>query len=240
MKPPSLCRPAPLPLRAEAAQTRLGSILAAAALVCGLGLAQAAPVSAPTETQTDTPTNAETARVGVSTGGKVLDKAVQGGVSTGNRNLDLLLELQRRELAQGNKPAYNRADAADAANATQPGKKPAQTQLGNRDQLPSLSQNPLLGTEVTGSQQRGELLQAKRDWLDDGTSPSESAVNSRRKLQAEAVARDVNAKSADGDAIRLMPLTVIQFLRDNRFELLLGVMLLVLLGVGLKAYSRRI
>ena len=237
MKPPSLCRLAPLPLRAEAAQTRLGSILAAAALVCGLGLAQAAPVSAPTETQTDTPTNAETARVGVGTGGKVLDKAVQGGVSTGNRNLDLLLELQRRELAQGNKPAYNRADAA---NATQPGKKPAQTQLGNRDQLPSLSQNPLLGTEVTGSQQRGELLQAKRDWLDDGTSPSESAVNSRRKLQAEAVARDVNAKSADGDAIRLMPLTVLQFLRDNRFELLVGVVLLVLLGVGLKAYSRRV
>ena len=239
MKPSSFCRPAHLPLRAEARPTQVGSILAAAALVFafGLGLAQAAPVSAPTETQTDAPTNAETARVGVSTGGKLLDKAVQGGVSTGSRNLDLLLEMHRSEAAQGSKPANSRVDAADAA---QPGKKPSPSQVGNREQLPSLSQNPLLGSDITGAQQRAELLQAKRDWLGEGSSPSESAGNSRRKPQAEAVARDVNANSADGDAIRLMPLTVLQFLHDNQIELLLGVVLLVLVAAGLKAYSRRV
>ena len=239
MKPSSLCRPALLPLRAEAAQTRLWSTLAAAALVCGLGLAQAAPVSAPTETQTDTPSNAESARVGVSTGGKVLDKAVHGGVSTGSRNLDLLLEMHRSDAAQGGKPANNRAGATDT---TQPGKKPSQSQLGYREQLPSLSQNPLLGSDITGSQQRAELLQAKRDWLSEGLSPSESADNSRRKPQAVAVAaaRDVNANGADDGAIRLMPLTVLQFLRDNRVELLLGVALLVLVAAGLKVYSRRV
>ena len=237
MKPPSLCQPAYLSLRAEAAPTRLWSILAAAALAFGLGLVQAAPVSAPTETQADTPTNAETAGVGVSTGGKELGKAVQGGVSTGSRNLDLLLEMHRSDAAQGAKPANNRTDATDA---TQPGKKPSQSQVGNREQLPSLPQNPLLGSVVTGSQQRAELFQAKRDWLGEGPSPSESAGDSRRKPQAEAVARDVNTRIGDDGAIRLMPLTAIQFLRDNRVELLVGVVLLVLVAAGLKAYSRRV
>ena len=237
MKPSSLCLPAPLPLRAEAAPARFGSILAAAALAFGLGLAQAAPVSAPTETQTDTPSNAETARVGVSAGGKVLDRAVQGGASTGSRNLDLLLEMHRSDAAQGGKPANNRVSTTDI---TQPVKKPSQSQVGNREQLPSLSQNPLLGSDITGSQQRAELLQAKRDWLGESSSPSESADISRRKLLAEAVARDVNANGAGGGPIRLMPLTVLQFLRDNWVELLVASLLLVLVATGLKAYSRRI
>ena len=237
MKPTSLFQPAHLFRRAGVAQPRFWLILAAAALVVASGLTQAAPVSAPTETQTDTPTNAETARVGVSTGGKVLDKAVQGGVSTGSRNLDLLLEMHRSDAAQGGKPASNRVDATDA---TLPGKKPSSSQVGNREHLPSLSQNPLLGSDVTGAQQRAELLQAKRDWLGEGSSSSESAVSGRRKLQAEAVARDVNAGGGDGGVTRLMPLTLIQFLQDNRVELLIGVVLLVLVAAGLKAYSRRV
>lgn len=237
MKPSTLCKLACLSWRAEAAPPRLWSALAVGVLVLGLGAAQAAPVSAPTETQTDTPINAENARVGVGTGGKVLDKSEQGGVSTGSRNLDLLLEMHHSDAAEGNKPVSSRGTSASAA---LPGGKSPQSQTGNRTPLPSPSQNALLGSDATGSQLRAEMLQAKRDWRAEDSLSSGSAGNDRRRPPTDAVPRYVNANGGDDEVLRSLPLTVIHFLRDNRTELLIGLALAVLVGAGLKAYSRRI
>ena len=226
--------------RAESARPRRWPALAAGLLVLGLGAAQAALVSGSTETQTDTPANAQTARVGVGVdaGGKELDKAVQSGVSTGSRNLDLLLEI-RSDTAAANKPASSRGDSI-SSRAALPGGRSLPSQTGNPTPLPSLTQNPLLGSDAISSRQRSELLQAKRGSLGEGSSFSESAGNDRRRLQAEAIARDVSANGGDDRAIRVLPLTIIQFLRDNFIELLTAVALLALVGAGLKAYSRRV
>lgn len=238
MKPSNPYKLACWSKRAESARPRLWPALAAGLLVLGLGAAQAAPVSASTETQTDTSANAQTARVGVGTEGKVLDKAAHSGVSTGSRNLDLLLEI-RSDTAEANRPVSSRGDSI-SSRAALPGGRSLQSQSGNPTPVPLLSQNPLLGSDAIGSRQRSELLQAKRGSLGEGSSFMESAGNDRRRLQAEAIALDVSANGGDDRAIRLLPLTIIHFLRDNFIELLTAVALLALVGAGLKAYSRRV
>lgn len=232
-----------LTLRAEGALPSLRAVLAASAVILGLGVAQAAPVSSPTDTQLDSPTNAETARMAGSTGGKVLDKAVQIGVSTGSRNVDLLLELHRSDAEGGNKPANGQAENLKSA---LPGSKSSQAQSqiqaqpGNPTPLPSPSQNALLGPDNAGAQLRAELFKAKRDVLGEGSARPESAYGESRRLRAEALERNVNTRSGDVEALSLLSLRVMQFFRDNRTELLVSLAILVLVGAGLKAYSRRV
>lgn len=160
--------------------------------------------------------------------------------STGNKNLDLLLELQGKGGEQGAMTAKGAASAvptpASAAAAATAAKalaalrakaaqQPAAEDTPPKPVLPFVGGQGLLGDEARRTQPA-----ERREW-----SGQVSGGGDHRDGPHEAS----GSSHADHTLLKL-PMEVIAYLRENRFWVLGGVGVLLLLGAALKAYSRRI
>ena len=176
-----------------------------------------------------------------STGIAGLPRATLPEASTGNKNLDLLLELQGRAgedgvMAAKGATAAASPTAASAAAAVAAAKalaalrdKAAQSPPAEDTRLkPALP--PAGGLSLLDEDAKRVQPADRREWSGQiggsgghRDSPRESGGPGR----------------ADHPLLKL-PMEVMAYLRENRFWVLGSLGLLVLLGVALKAYSRRI
>lgn len=173
---------------------------------------------------------------------RAMDRALTPETSTGNKNLDLLLELQGRPGEEPRRPAARSAEASAAAaelaalrakaaqrqSASQD--DPARREQAERQQAdrPTPPMQPLEGLGVPTIDARAAAVQ-RRDWSnqpggDDGAG----------RAAGSSGAYD------DDNPLRRLPREVIEFLRENRLWLLGAVGAIAVLGAALKAYSRRI
>lgn len=194
----------------------------AAVLALG-GHACAAPTLAPSGDATETP--AESSRP--------LGGAAGGGISTGQRHLDLLLE-QQGALSGGAPPAKPGASAASmprAADLRQALRVEALSQdrdkrekAGAKDGSEATAKLPGLGAEGLLRESDNADPTTRRTW-EGGKGPS--AGDERRGAGSEA-------PSAVQEALR----EVVAFLRNHRIELFAGLALLGLAGALIRMYAR--
>ena len=212
-------------------------------------LGAAAPVLAVPVLGIDDQGSAIETAVGSIPQGRALPAARFGGspgsmapeASTGNKNLDLLLELQGQasdsDLLAGkagaaavsptpaSAAAANAAAKALAALRAKAAQQPPAEDLRARPALPAVGGLGLLDEEA-----RRAKPAERREWVDQMGDRDGQFDRSR-----ESGFRD------HGDSALLdLPRQVIAYLRDNRYWVLGSIGFLVLLGFALKAYSRRI
>jgi len=203
----------------------LGGLLAAAAL-------QAAPVNAPVNAPGDVPGGATGS--GAVTGGRVLDKALSGEVSTGSQNLDMLLEMHRSDASDADRPVLTRPGAPGA---TGPGAPPAPAAAPARPAVtPGLARGGLLGGEggLGSAMTRSDRPAAHRDWRGDGAAPGPG--------------QGAMGETADGVATGerspppwfIWPRQLIDFVREYHNDLLGGAVLLLVLGAAGRFVFRRL
>lgn len=177
-------------------------------------------------------------RLGSSTG--ILDKALSGDLTTGDRNLDLLLESQRK--------GGDRLDAAPAAQAM-----PARPTGGRQLLQPLLEQTAPAQTPrppEAGQRFAPMLALPERSQLTNAGLPAPKAARDWSGGSGQTLGGPANAGgSIDSDASRFRStarplgewiLKGVDFLKGHLFAILLGSAAIALLAMGLKAYSRRI
>jgi hypothetical protein len=182
------------------------------------------------------------ARPSVGAGGLAPSAAPE--TSTGNKNLDLLLELQGKGgdvgdaglMAGKGAAAAASPTPASAAAAAAAAKALAALRAKAAEQPPAEGAQPKPALPLGGGlglmdddAKRAQPAE-RRDW-----SGQMGGGGGHRDAQHEP--RD--AGRADHPLLKL-PLEVIAYLRENRFWVLGGIGLLLLLGAALKAYSRRV
>jgi len=179
------------------------------------------------------------------------------GMSTGNKNLDLLLDMQGRDGrqtlggAQSEAAAARAADDARAARARlqalgQPAagpnglaglggeplkpQPPATRSGGVPEKMPQREWIPPPAGTGTGSGLGGALS----GLMSAGPGAPEAADDRLRRF-------DHDAQPSDNDSLlRLLPADVRAFLRDNRYALVAGAVLVALAGGIGMLYSRRV
>jgi hypothetical protein len=208
------------------------ALVALTAAVLALG-AQAASVQEPSGLLHPAP-GAATA-----TGGKTLERALEVDTSTGQRNLDLLLESR------------GTGDAAAAA-AQRPGELPAKRQAST---VPPSQETAAIGTpdgrlplplglqtsEAAGAVDTPATV-ARREWLGGGAPSQPSGQSGPSAPGSSPDGVDPGpAPRADGD-VGPVPEAVreaLRFLREQRYWLLGGLVLAAVVAAGLQAYARR-
>lgn len=176
------------------------------------------------------------------------DQSLHPETSTGNKNLDLLLELQGRPGEEPRQVARRSAAAASAAAAALAGLR-AEAAERLAQQRPAADQAaarpvvlPFEGMGMADGQGRSALPPTeRREWthqLGGGAGSIDSRRDAYRSDDRESNA--IRGAYSDDNRLRRLPQEVIAFLRENRFWVLGGIGLLLLLGAALKAYSRRI
>ena len=220
---------------------RVGAVLACSlgAWALLVGLAQAAPVGAPADSAAASPPAART-----------LDKALGGDVSTGDRNLDLLLDAQRKGLttlddapAPGKMPERRPSDRL----ASQPLPDPQRTQDAQRPAPVAPLAAPLALPATAASANSAVLApgpvlpsagpaappKLKRDWSGQGAVGATTATGQGGKVGMPG------ARLADllglMDAIQIG----LAFIHEHLIALVSGGAALLLTLLGLKSYSRR-
>lgn len=233
-------RPAVLPL------------LVLLACCCASGALRAATVSAPDEPIGSSTAAGGLALPGASPGTRLLDKALTGTVSVGSKNLDLLLELQRNDAADANKPGQSQPGTAPTPgtrSATPAAKTLVAAPLPQAATLPAksaLSQGTLLGQDgALGPPQRPAVGLTRPDWTGVGRagavgmgSAEFDGAGGRGRTVDDLLDDRPRAEIDDGSS-RFWPRRVREFVRDNRAWLLGGIAGLLLLGAGVRAYSQR-
>jgi hypothetical protein len=203
------------------------------------------------------PQTGEQAARGLGNAGGVSGRAGPAETSTGVKHLDLILEMQ----GQGNLPAQARPQteaevvkaAAEARAARERLRALGQVKAGadagfpgNAAGLPAKLDSP----SGDGVPERAPA----REWVPPPTGTGGGlgglvGGGGRSDMDAERDAarmsngdeRDRFAGNAsDDDLLRALPPEVRAFLRDHRYELLAGMVLVGLLSVMVKLYSRRI
>ena len=183
-----------------------------------------------------TPTQA---RSSVGAGGLLPSAAPE--TSTGNKNLDLLLELQAKAGEAGAmaaKGASAAATPASAAAAAAAAKALAALRAKAAEQPPADDPRPPPAQPLNGGglglldddAKRGQPAE-RRAWSGHAGGGGVDHRDSSREPGS--------AGQADNPLLRL-PMELIAYLRENRFWVLGGIGGLVLLGAALKAYSRRV
>jgi hypothetical protein len=173
------------------------------------------------------------------TGLRAADQAVISGASTGNKNLDLLLDMQGKPGAE-QRPGTPRSDVAAATAAA------ALTSLRARDvDRPATEDHavkpavrPFEGlVPVEGTGRATAAPPERREWI------GPSAGSTSGGTVSGGGAREFDSGGAQKDNNRLifaLPREVIIFLRDQRYWLLGGLVVLAMLGAAIKSFSRRI
>lgn len=185
---------------------------------------------------------------------RTMDRALSAATSTGNQNLDLLLELQGKPGEDNRQAVPVRSAAAASVAAAELAAlraKAAQRQMSwqdepsrrepaerRQDERPPV-ERPNLGIQLfegAGTLQ-GDARAAppvqRREWVGQ---PGGSAGYGEAGREAGASRSGYDADSPAAQLLR----DLVQFLRDNRLWLLGTVGALAVLGAALKAYSRRI
>lgn len=184
----------------------------------------------------DTPTQV---RPSIGAGG--LRPSTAPEASTGNKNLDLLLDLQGKAGEPGVMAAKGAAATASATPASaaaavaaakalaalraKAAEQPPAEDTGAKPALPFGGGSGLLDEDVKRAQPA-----ERREWsgqVGSGGDHRDGPHESR------------GSTLSDHPLLKL-PMEVIAYLRENRFWVLGGIGLLVLLGAALKAYSRRV
>lgn len=216
-------------------------------LVACLGLQgrlQAATLNAPDEPLSAT----------VAPGITVLDKALTGSVSTGNDNLDLLLEMQRNDAADASQPLRPRSAAPTRPGLGNPVGKASPALLPSQaasavppSALPrslALSQSLLLGADAgLGTAARATPAQAKADWTGARTMPMgiDSGADGGRSRYGNDLSDGHRAwAEVDDGSLRFWPRRVRDFLQENLAWVLGGIAGVLLLSAAIKAYARRV
>ena len=162
-------------------------------------------------------------------------------VSTGNKNLDLLLELQGKVgegdgIAAKGAAAAAAATPASAAAAAAGAKALAALRAKAAQPQPAedLRPKPALalggGLVLPDEEAKRAQLGERRDW--SGQMGSGSGHRDRP--------HESSGPGHDRHALLKLPMEVMAYLREKRFWVLGSIGLLVLLGAALKAFSRRI
>ena len=196
--------------------------------------------------------------LGLDDRGGTTESAMPGGLSrstapetsTGNKNLDLLLELQDKSGGDGAVAANgasaaalpspaSAARAAAAAKAlavlrAQAAEPPPAEGARSRQALPTVGGLGLLGDDA------GRVKPAeRREW--DGQVGGTGGVGGAGGAGSHFDSPRESGHRGPGDHELLdLPRQVIAYLRDNRYWVLGSIAFLVLLGFALKAYSRRV
>ena len=227
-----------------------------AAVVSGVG---AAPTTQLDDSEVAAPSrNAEMGVAGVTgftrpraataAGLRSTDWSLHPETSTGNKNLDLLLELQGRPGEEPRQVAPRSAAAASAAAAALAGLR-AEAAERLAQQRPAADQAaarpvvlPFEGMGMADGQGRSALPPTeRREWthqLGGGAGSTDSRRDAYRSDDRESNA--IRGAYSEDNRLRRLPQEVVAFLRENRLWLLGSIGLLVLLGAALKAFSRRI
>lgn len=165
---------------------------------------------------------------------RVLDRALSAGISTGDSNLDLLLDAQRKlpgtldEASVGKVPpraSTHRNPPAVLAEPARPVDSPAPAARPYADALPRQT----LPGQVLDAPSQGGNPGARRAW---STGPAGPGGDSGFGLDPSAVVKS-------DPHLRDLVQRSVRFVKENIVEFLAAVLLVVALGAGLKAYSRR-
>ena len=224
----------------------------------------APPLMAAPVTTTDGVDSLETARDTMQTGGRPstapitaargLDKSLGQEASTGNKYLDLLLELQGKTgdeprqapprsaaaASSGSPAAASAAATAVALLRAKAAERPAQNdskqndgkQNGNKTKA---APQPFEGLGTLEGEARAAQPTERRQWSGQlggggGAGYGDGGHGSG----------STRGNYADDNLLHRLQRELIAFLRDNRYWLLGALGGLVVIGAGLKAYSRRI
>lgn len=172
-------------------------------------------------------------------GTRTLDKALIGDLSTGDRNLDLLLESQRK----GGLARLDEAPAAQALPARPAGgRQPLQTlPVVPAPRPPDVGQRfePLLALPEPGQMGSPGLPAPRvaRDWS-VGSKPSQSAAGAA--YTGSSIYGDSPGLRSAIRPMRNWLQEGVEWVRENLIVILLAAAAIMLLAMGLKAYSRRI
>ena len=209
------------------------------------GLLAAAALMAQAAVTPGSSVEPEPAALGAGT--RILDKALSGDLSTGDRNLDLLLESQR-------KGGLTRLDEAPAAQALParpavgrqplqllPAVVPAVVPAVPAPRPPDVGQRfePLLALPEPGQMGSAGLPAPRvaRDWS-GGSTPSQSAAGAAHS--GGSIYGDSPGLRSAIRPMRNWLQEGVEWVRENLIVILLAAVAIMLLAMGLKAYSRRI
>lgn len=157
-------------------------------------------------------------------------------VDTGNKNLDLLLDLQTR--AGIDAPAAAAPRPAGSSAPIDPRAQADQKATPGGAHRPALQSVEGLAAPETAI--RAAPTVPRRDWTARPATDTEfSAGNPGDRGDARGTG-SIGSRGDDDDFLRRLPFEVIQFLRENSYWLLGALAAVFALGAGLKAYSRRI
>lgn len=235
----------------------LRGLAGAAALTVAGGAALAAPVLGQDDadgTQRESARSTVQSAVTPNATARTMDRALSATTSTGNKNLDLLLELQGRPGEDNRQAAPVRSAAAASAAAAELAAlrakaaqrptswqdEPSRREPAERrpDERPP-AERPQLGIQLfdgAGTLQ-GDARAAppvqRREWVGQ---PGGSAGYGAAGREAGSSRSGYDADNPMAQMLR----DLVQFLRDNRLWLLGTVGALAVLGAALKAYSRRV
>ena len=204
----------------------LGGLLAASAL-----LAQAAVTNG---------SSVDSAPASMGAGTRTLDKALSGDLSTGDRNLDLLLESQRKGLDRVDEAPAAQAMPARPAGGRQPVQTlPAAAAEGQAPRPPAAGQRfePLLTLPERGQVGNAGPAAPKlaRDWSGGARQSAHGPVNA-----ADSIYGDSPVLRSAARPLRDWIQEGVALVKDNLITIALAGAVIALLAVGLKAYSRRI
>lgn len=172
------------------------------------------------------------------------DRALQPETSTGNKNLDLLLELQDQP-GEAARPAAPRSAAAASAAAAaladlraRAAERPAADPPAARPVMQPLEGIGMQERDGPFAPQRAE----RREWTGGPAGGgADSAYGKGDAYRADDRESDILRRGySDDNVFRRLPKELIGFLRDNRYWLLGGLGVVALLGAAIKSYSRRI
>lgn len=210
------------------------AVLAGVAL--GLCLLAECPASAASVTANTDATPAPTPPAG----GKVLERALTGDVTSGSKNVDMLLEMRRNEAAEVGRPMPEpsarssvqlpavQTGVAPPERVVAPGLDPALAPV------PALVKQGLAEVDEALGLPKGATVQTVREWGGSGGGSS-----SRGPV---GPAMDVTAPAPPSELSPLMrlPAQIIQAVRDYRYWLLGAAALALALAAAYKKFNRRI
>ena len=171
--------------------------------------------------------------MGMGGGSRAVDKSAGASPSTGDKNLDLLLEM-RGNGSEADKQAA--AQSGKAASALTLGAGLRAAAMAAAPKAEPTAQGHVFGGDDSLGAQQGQQPKLSRDWSGDGTRLSGQTEDSSDRSARNSAAQAYSGGDAGAPGLSTK---VMSFLRENRY-LLLTVGGAVLLGMGLlTAQSRR-
>lgn len=170
------------------------------------------------------------------TSARAVESSTGSGINTGNKNLDLLLELQDRAAVDPSAPGGARADESKApADQRAPASQKPSSEGAHK---PALQSVEALATPEIAI--RAAPTVPRRDWTAHPATDEPFDASPRGYGGDGRSAGPSSDAVDDAEFLRRLPREVIEFLRQNSYWLLAGLAAAAAIGAGLKAYSRRI